>query len=204
MNAILAMILTAAAPQADNADLEPFLGDGMTVENRFDADFTGDGIADVAFVQRDDDKRELVTLVGYRSEVDLGFDRAGTMELDAYPLGPASIELKKGVLMLDDLVGGTTAVSGLYRLRYDRAKKRMRLIGLDAKQYSRTNNHGWASISWNVLTGAVLREEAALIEGENHSDNAYGPTKSRREKRPSKPLYMEDAPTADSFFNEGN
>lgn len=205
MNATLARILMAAAPDAASASDPLPLGDGMELETRFDGDFNDDGIADVAFVERsNDDERDMIVLLGYRSETDIGFDPAGKMELDAFPLGPASFSLKKGVLVVDDLVGGTTAVAGTYRFRYDPVKKRMRLIGLDAKQYSRTNNHGWASISWNVLTGAVLREQAALIEGENHSDNAYGPTKSKREKRPSKPIYMEDAPTADSFFDEGN
>lgn len=199
----LSMALAGENPSGA-AGIESFVGDGMEVETRFDGDLNGDGLADVVFVERsNDDKRDLVALVGYRSETDFGFDKAGVMPLDAFPLGPASFSFKTGVLSVDDLTGGTTATSSTYRFRFDPAARRMRLIGLDAKLYSRTNNHGWSSVSWNLLTGAMVHEQAALIEGKTHEENSYGPAKTRREVRKSRPLFMEDAPSGESFFNIG-
>lgn len=202
---LVALSLAVAGESPPGATgIESFVGDGMEVETRFDGDLNGDGLADVVFVERsNDDKRDMVALVGYRSETDIGFDKAGAMPLDAFPLGPASFSFKKGVLIVDDLTGGTTATSSTYRFRYAPAAKRMRLIGLDAKLYSRTNNHGWSSVSWNLLTGAMVHEEAALIEGKTHEENSYGPAKTRREVLKSVPRYMEDAPSGESFFNPG-
>ena len=201
---ILAAIIAAQGSPDSGAGIGTFIGDGMEVETRFNGDLNGDGLADVVFVERGkDDKRDMVALVGYRSETDIGFDKAGEMPLDAFPLGPASFSFKKGVLAVDDLTGGTTATSSTYRFRFDTAARRMRLIGLDAKLYSRTNNHGWSSVSWNLLTGAIIHEQAELIEGKTHEENSYGPAKTRREVRKSKPLFMEDAPTGESFFNIG-
>src|ERR1044071_6709681 len=108
MYEILAMIFTAVPPGAAAANGPLPLAEGMELETRFDGDLNGDGIGDVAFVERsNDDKRNLVVLLGYRSETDFGFDPAGKMELDSFPLGPASFALKEGVLAVDDLTGGT-------------------------------------------------------------------------------------------------
>lgn len=163
----------------------------VQVETRLDVDFTGDGLRDSAFVLRGEERRILKVMVGYATEVDVDYDPAGEMEMDISPLGSAALTAKKGVLLVEDLTGGTTAIQSLYRFRYEPATKRMRLIGDDVTLYSRTNQHGSTSISTNRLTGARVTTESEL-EGETYVDRP-----AKRSQVAKKPLYMEDAPTPD-------
>ncbi|TXI48064.1 MAG: hypothetical protein E6Q50_11955 [Lysobacter sp.] len=163
----------------------------VQVETRLDVDFTGDGLRDSAFVLRGEERRILKVMVGYATEVDVDYDPAGEMEMDISPLGSAALTAKKGVLLVEDLTGGTTAIQSLYRFRYEPATKRMRLIGDDVMLYSRTNQHGSTSISTNRLTGARVTTESE-IEGETYVDRP-----AKRSQVAKKPLYMEDAPTPD-------
>jgi hypothetical protein len=182
-------------PVMGEAEIKLRLG-ADELEGRLDGDLDGDGEVDTVYVQRGEDSRKLSVMVAYRSEVDLGHDPVGELTLDPYPLGPASLEIRKGVLVVDDLTGGTSATAATYRYRFDPAKRRMRLIGLDAKFYSRTNNHGWRSVSWNLLTGAYIEEEADLIEG---PEKEYGPVRTKRGRRLVKVVWMEDTPSAEAL-----
>jgi hypothetical protein len=182
-------------PVMGEAEIKLRLG-ADELEGRLDGDLDGDGEVDTVYVQRGEDSRKLSVMVAYRSEVDLGHDPVGELTLDPYPLGPASLEIRKGVLVVDDLTGGTSATAATYRYRFDLAKRRMRLIGLDAKFYSRTNNHGWRSVSWNLLTGAYIEEEADLIEG---PEKEYGPVRTKRGRRLVKVVWMEDTPSAEAL-----
>lgn len=163
----------------------------VQVETRLDVDFTGDGLRDSAFVLRGEERRILKVMVGYATDVDVDYDPAGEMEMDISPLGSAALTAKKGVLLVEDLTGGTTAIQSLYRFRYEPATKRMRLIGDDVTLYSRTNQHGSTSISTNRLTGARVTTESEL-EGETYVDRP-----AKRSQVAKKPIYMEDAPTPD-------
>lgn len=173
--------------------LRSFLRDdpSVQVETRLDADFTGDGLRDAAFVLRGEERRLLKVMVGYATDVDVDYDPAGEMEMDPSPLGTAALSAKKGVLLVEDLTGGTTAIQSLYRFRYEPVTKRMRLIGDDVTLYSRTNQHGSTAISTNRLTGARVSTESEL-EGETYVDRP-----AKRSQVAKKPIYMEDAPTPD-------
>lgn len=173
-------------------DLPP----GMELENRLDADLNADGLADIAFVARNDESRALCVLFGYVEGMDMGHSPAGKTELEAYPLGPVSLSAPKGVLVVDDLTGGTTAISSTYRYRYDAKSKRMRLIGDDVKLYSRTNAHGWQEISTNRLTGLQIRRSADLDDA-----GEYVEKPETRRKVPTTPLYIEDAPTPEATLD---
>lgn len=166
--------------------------DGAPVlETRLDADFNGDGLVDTAYVVRvPDEWRRLVVMIGYVEEVDMGHGPAGEAEMDPYPLGSAALSVKKGVLVVEDLAGGTSAVSSTYRYRYDPKARRMRLIGDDVTYYSRTNSHDSIEISTNRLTGLQLRRVNKL------TDDAYVPQPEVRSRVPTAPIYMEDAPDA--------
>ena len=168
-----------------------FKDPSVQVETRLDVDFTGDGLRDSAFVLRSEERRILKVMVGYATDVDVDYDPAGEMEMDISPLGSAALTAKKGVLLVEDLTGGTTAIQSLYRFRYEPATKRMRLIGDDVTLYSRTNQHGSTSISTNRLTGARVTTESD-IEGETYVDRP-----AKRSQVAKKLVYMEDAPTPD-------
>ncbi len=180
-----------AVPVMSDDEVRGMLDTGNELEARLDGDLNGDGEIDTIFVERGDDVRRVHVLVAYRSEVDLGHQPAGMLTLDPYPVpgSGASLSIKKGVLVVEDLSGGTSATAATYRYRYDPARETMRLIGLDAKYYSRTNSHGWSSVSWNLLNGDFVRESAELRGSGEDAD--YGPVTTRRSKRPAKATAME-------------
>ena len=146
--------------------------------------------------------KEFVVALGYRNEFDMGHEPSGEMAMDPYPLGAASLSVtKKGVLVVEDLTGGTSAISSLYRFRYDKAAHRMRLIGDDVTYYSRTNSHDQLNISTNRLTGLRLRQVGVLNEGDG--DEAYHMQPETRETVPTTPVWMEDAPPPDVTLGLG-
>jgi hypothetical protein len=193
----VAMQAQAAAP--DDVDLLEDLPAGSSLESRLDTDIDGDGLADVAFVGGIEDARWLVVRMGRKNG---GFEPASIDRRLDHPLGPASLSVKKRVLLVDDLTGGTTATATTYRYRWDPASKRMRLIGLDAERYSRTNSHDSLKISWNLLTGDFETVRGILNEHPKGDDDAaYRYTKPDRTIRKSNPVYMEDTPNTDDLID---
>ena len=166
---------------------------GMELEKRLDADMNADGLTDIAFVARNEESRMLGVLFGFMKEMDMGHSPADKTELAIDALAPVSLSAPKGVLVVEDLTGGTTAISSTYRYRYEAKSKRMRLLGDDVKVYSRTNAHGWQEISTNRLTGLQIRRSADLDDvGE------YVEKPETRGKVPTTPVYMENAPTPEA------
>ncbi|MGO4259297.1 hypothetical protein [Lysobacter sp. TAB13] len=189
-----------AVPKMSAEEVNGMLDTGARLESRVDGDFDGDGEIDTVFVGRGEDKRSLSAMLAYRSEVDLGHQPVGVLELDVSPLGDAQVSIRKGVLVIEDLTGGTTATQTTYRYRYDPKQTRMRLIGLDAQRYSRTNSHGTIKLSWNLLTGDRVIERGEPNEtGKGDEAIIYAPAK--RDKKPSKPLYMETTPNPDELLD---
>jgi hypothetical protein len=178
----------------DAKDTGDFVGEGVQQETVLSADFDGDGETDVAMVARNDDRRVLLVLLGKKQG---GLRRIGIGELDPYPLGEAELKAPKGVLVVTDLTGGTSAIQSTYRYRFDRATGRMRLIGDDVSHYSRTWQHGTTTVSTNRLTGKRITTINDLVgEGENAE---LGPDKATTSKVPVEPaLYLEDAPSPEA------
>ena len=200
---ILLLPLPAAAqhvPRMSDAEVAGLLGAGQELESRTDGDLNLDGEIDTVFVGRSDDKRTLTVMLAEKSEVDLSHVPAGTLTLDPYPLGAASVTIAKGVLKIEDLTGGTTAISTVYRYRVVPLEMpRMRLIGLDATLYSRTYAHDGFELSWNLLSGdQITREMRVNTSG---GDAAYVKGAEKRAKRPSKPVFMEDTPETEDVIN---
>ncbi len=187
--AALAALLTCQA----GAAREPVLGVGERVEARWDGDLDGDGEADIAYIARDQDGRELV--------VALSRGLTESLELDPDPLGSGELSAPRGVLLLKDLTGGTTAVSSTRRWRYDARTRRMRLIGLDATLYSRTYAHAGFEASWNLLTGDVITRELRLNSA--GGERAYNPAIEKRSKRRSPSLYLPQSADPDALVGWG-
>lgn len=185
------------APMSE-AELASYLPEGGRIETRLDADVTGDGLRDIVFVAGNEDVRVLKVLAAYTDEFSMGFDPVGETKMGGSPLGNAGLSVKKGVLIVEDLDGGTTAISSLYRYRYDTKAKRMRLIGDDVTLYSRTNAHDSVSISTNRLTGVQIRKDSVVgVDG-------YTDKPEVKSKVPAKPIYMEDAPLPEQTLDYGD
>ena len=176
-----------ARPETDV--LKSYSPDNTEIEVRLDGDFTGDGLNDVVFIAASEEKRVLIVMAAYAAEVNMRHEPIGRVELETFPLGAASLSFKKGVLIVEDLTGGTTAVSALYRYRFDKAKKRMQLIGDDVTQYSRTNQHDSFKVSTNRLTGTSVSQVGKLTQ---NGDYANQPPVTKRLSRNA--IYMEDTP----------
>jgi len=187
--------MAAQPPIPERADAPPrFLPAGWRMETQLEADFNADGSNDIAMVVRNDDERWLLVALGEGK----GLHRIGLGELDPYPLGDASLEAKKGVLLVTDLTGGTTAIQSVYRYRYEAATGRMQLIGDDAELYSRTNQHGGIKVSTNRLTGARLTQTSELDD-----KGEYRFSKEKRSTVPKDKLYLETAPTPEDTVELG-
>ena len=190
-------VSAAVPPLPERADALPlFVPKGFAVEVQLTADFNKDGKDDIAAIIKGEDERYLLVALGEGK----GLHRIGLGELDAYPLGDASLSAPKGVLVVEDLTGGTTAVSSLYRYRYEAATDRMQLIGDDVELYSRTNQHGSTKISTNRLTGDRVTSISELTDAGD-----YRPLKPKHSKVKVEKLYIENAPDPSDTvgFGEG-
>jgi hypothetical protein len=202
--AMAAMLFTAIASAAgpdpfefaaDPKDTADFVHEGVTQEALVTADFDADGETDLAMVARTEERRVLIVLLGRRTG---GYRRIGLGELDPYPLGEAELKAPRGVLVITDLTGGTSAIQSTYRYRYDKATDRMRLIGDDASHYSRTWQHGTTTVSTNRLTGKRITTVNDLV-GEPGENAELGPDQATTTTVPTEPhLYLEDAPRPES------
>lgn len=92
---VLALATFAAA-------FEPELRAGETLEARADGDLDDDATPDIAWLAGNDEKRQLV--------VHLSNGGYEALDLDTTPLGPGTLSVKRGVLLFQDLTGGTTAI----------------------------------------------------------------------------------------------
>jgi hypothetical protein len=200
MTALCFLSLSAAATAAFAAEriLSPpmsaeevanYIPDGARIETRLDADVNGDGMPDTIFVAASDDRRVLKVMMAYVDEFDTGHEPVGEVEMDVDPLGTASLSVKKGVLLVEDLTGGTTAIQSLYRYRFEAKAHRMRLIGDDVTLYSRTNAHDATEVSTNRLTGVQIIKHRVV------GDDGYTERPAQKKAVPIKPIYMEQAPS---------
>jgi hypothetical protein len=193
---LLPVCLFAAGPlAAQDIQLEP----GLALEIRTDGDLNGDGVNDIAFIAGNEDRRALTVLLSNKHEVDVEFT-AETLELETTGLGPGSLAIAGNVLTFEDLTGGTTAIASTRRFRYDGLRKRMRLIGLDATVYSRTNAHDGFEASWNLLNGDAITRELKLVEGAG--EDAYADGRVRRFKQRVRPQWLADSPDPETMLEE--
>jgi hypothetical protein len=170
--------------------LEPVLNDGEILETRLDADFDGDGTEDVVYIVATDESRSL--------HIAYSASGAEYLPLETTPLGSGSLNFANGVLVFDDLTGGTTAYSTTRRYRFDPAASRMRLIGFDTTLYSRTYAHDGFEISWNLLTGKLITRELH-INGKG-GDAAYDQVVEQVRRRRSEKVWLPDTPDPEELM----
>lgn len=136
---------------------------GMHVEDCVRGDLSGDGLNDFALIldpDRDNHESDTTILVLLQKE-DGSFEKVGSNEKLSLPdYGPSggmgiSIE-KKGVLVIDVLVGSRSGSQGIWRFRLDPKRRRMRLIGFDMLGYD-VDGSGTTE-STNYLTGRRVTE----------------------------------------------
>lgn len=191
----------APAPAAEIRNLLP---DKVRIETRADGDLNGDGDADTVVLWRreesNSEERGLRVILADEYEGKLGWISIGEVKLDPFPLGAGSLAIRKGVLVFEDLTGGTTATASTRRYRYDAGRKQMRLIGIDAERYSRTNSHGTVKISWNLSTGAYLLERGEP-NTDPKSDAALVYAKPERTVRKTLPVWLEETPDPDELID---
>jgi hypothetical protein len=181
------MLLASAAPAVA---VEPVVDIGYDVEARADADFDGDGKQDIAYITGNGEVRNLyITLADGESEL---------LALESSPLGPGSLSFAKGVLIFEDLTGGTTAYSTVRRYRFDPAADRMRLIGFDTALYSRTYAHDGFELSWNLLTSKLITRELHL--NEKGGEAAYDPIVERTTIRKSGKVWLSETPDPETLM----
>ena len=193
-------VLCAVAPIAAVAGPpvpRPQLAAGERVEVQLSADFDADRAPDLAYIARSNEHRELRVVLANR------LASPQRLPLDPYPLGDGTLAVNRTVLVMEDLTGGTTAVSSLRRFRYDPGLRAMRVIGIDATLYSRTYAHDGVETSWNLLTGQVITRQLRLhrgTAGRDESDAAYDKTAERRTRRLSPALRLEQSPDPDDVL----
>ncbi len=182
---------TARGARISDAILNETIELGEEIESRGDGDLNGDGRIDTAYAVGSVDARAVHVLLSAHGGP-TPYRPAGVLRLDTAALGAAKLSIAKGVLKVEDLSGGTTAIAATYRFRAEPGGAKMRLIGLDATLYSRTFAHDGFEMSWNLLTGDIVTRELRLSAG--GGDPRYDRLFEQRFKRPSKPVHMEDTP----------
>lgn len=95
MRAAALGIWLIAAPLAAQNGPQAVLTAGETLEVESRADLNGDGITDLDYIARGEGKRELRMVTSFRSAVELGENPAQVLALGPYPLGNATLAVKK-------------------------------------------------------------------------------------------------------------
>ena len=188
-----------AASAMSDAELRRLLAPGEEVEARVDGDLNGDGDLDAVLVSVKDDDRTVRVFFTARNAARISHVGAGKFNLLPGALGPAELSIDKGVLVIRDLTGGTSATSTTYRFRGEATAPKLRLIGLDATAYSRTYAHDGAEMSWNLLTGDIIT--AQLKVAPDDSDRGYDKVGAKRARRPASTFYMENTPNPEDELN---
>ena len=176
-------------------DARAFIPKGWTQESVHSPDLNGDGALDRVLIIRDADveNRRLLAAIS----TPRGYRNVGEAGLPGYPLGEAEVTFTdKGVLVVKDLTGGTTATAATMRYRFDATAGGMRYLGLDLTNYSRTNQHDAIHFSLNWLTGERVKQVDRLTKRGD-----YAPQTAQRRKGAPQCWFMEDTADPDDLLS---
>ena len=162
----------AARVPAEGAKEQEFVPGGWKVDGRVEGDLDGDGRADrvLRLVPRDYDSSGIVAapesqaLLVLLSAEGGRLRRAGLATKLLVPVVPqygVQLNVKNGVLVVNQNFGMTEVSDLTHRFRYDPASGRLLLIGKDTFSYHRPQGPDWPAvkISENYLTGVRLTTE---------------------------------------------
>lgn len=162
----LLLLAACGCLQAQSGDKEIdklLAANGLRFISRLDADLNGDGFAETVLVASGDKDFSATVTVLFRRPPGRSltdrrqadeFEGADSVKLELSPLGPPTVKVVNGILLVEHLAGGTIVrTEATYRYRFDSEEGRMRLIGVDAK---RTSSTLAVQLSWNALTGARI------------------------------------------------
>ncbi len=196
----LLALFAASAAHAQTTEILPGveLPAGTEVEILVKGDFNGDEIEDAAYTAHNQDSRALTVLLSVKHEFDFEY-RPEVLILDSSS-SPNSLTIEGNVLKLEELSSGTTVFSSTLRFRHDGRGEQMRLIGMDARVFSRTFAHDGFEASWNLLNGDATTRELKLNTGDG--DEAYKPGLQRSFKRRVRAQWLSDAPDPETFLEE--
>jgi hypothetical protein len=156
----------------EGKSLEDFLPRGWVVEEQVQGDLTGDGVTDLAAIliedKPDDDEngtknerqRGLIILVSQGKErLMLAGSNARLLRCTTCGgvKGGVTIELKKGVIIVGQLIGSRGFTDETLRFRYDPQTRRFVLIGRDIETGDSVLGTGKIE-SFNTLTGLKITE----------------------------------------------
>jgi hypothetical protein len=161
---------------------------GQDLEARAHGDLDRDGLADTVFVASSPDARFVHVMVARGRH----HRQVGVLKLEPAPYRPAKVSIANAVVKVENQSGATTALDATYRYRLDPRTGRMRLIGLDARLFSRILERDGFEISWNLITGDLTTRVLQVTRSEHGP--AYRNAFEQRKKRPSRPVYMEETP----------
>lgn len=177
MLAVVGWGCARAADQQPDAKRK-FVPDGWSVEQELQGDLNGDGINDAVLMlvedghagPTDEAARSLVVLAGQAdgSFQQMGANRKLLLCVQCFgALGDEPrLSIQRNVLVVEQEAGSRETTSGLWRLRFDPASKRIRLIGLDVKWTDRAT--GKAKVeSTNYLTGKRVTESLRYDEAKD-------------------------------------
>jgi hypothetical protein len=191
----------AADRPGGNAEIAQFIKENGRFVSQLDEDVTGDGVPDAIIVMANHPRFEVTVTVLMRlrgkpvagTRPMEGFQGIDALTLELTPLGPPTVKVVKGVLIIDSITGGNTVrTATTYRYRFDADEGQMRLIGLDAERTSTTFG---ARLSWNALTGTHL-----FRSGERDGAKArYGPESRSVYKLGT--VYMSLSPKPDELID---
>ena len=186
----------------EGKSLGDFLPRGWVVEEQVQGDLTGDGLADLAAMliedKPDDDEngtknerqRGLIILVSQGKEKLMlagSNDRLLQCTTCGGVKGGVTIELKKDVIIVGQMIGSRGFTDETWRFRYDPQTRRFVLIGRDIETGDSVLGTGKVE-SFNMLTGLKITETYRYDRGGNRKITVS----TKREKGAKNTPFLED------------
>jgi hypothetical protein len=189
----------AKASDAQPDAKRKFVPAGWTVEQELQGDLDGDGIPDAVLMlveeghsgPTDEAGRSLIVLAGQRdgSFAEMATNRKLLLCVQCFGAigGKPRLSIQRNVLIVEQETGSRETTSGLWRLRFDPASKRIRLIGLDVKKADRGTGVS-TSESTNYSNGKRITESLRYDEAKK-KDVVVG---KKTSSVATTPIFLED------------